>query len=232
MSVSGDAYILDPWTGSVTKAAACCQNETGMEITLSIAPNDSLILMVLPEGKITVPTEPKKNMVCEKAITLKNWNLQAESWTEGKSALDTAKDVVRTVEMEDPIPWTQISGLENTSGVGYYRTSIELEAGWEEGAGAYLAAENVEDCYQLKINGMDVPSNQVEPVVDIGRYLKKGVNTIEVAVSSTLLNACIQYGRDHDLLKDNVHEQTGDLHFVECGMWGPVKLIPYTWNQP
>ena len=231
LGVVGDAYILDPWTGSVIKAEPCCQDENSMMVTLEIAPNDARILMIVPSCKNHVIAEPKKQMQYEKAVSVKNWTLEVESWTEGKNALDTAKDIVKKITLEDPIPWTQIQGMENISGVGYYRTQIELEEGWEDGVGAYLGAMNIEDCYNLKVNGAEVPANQVEPLVDIGRYLNKGVNIIEVAVSSTLLNACIQYDREHGLLKDHAMEQAGKIHFVECGMWGPVTLIPYTWSE-
>ena len=221
LAAEGTPYILDPWTGEILRPAEV----SGSTVTLSIAPNDSLVVAVDRSGA-DIPARRQPVLLMEQAVPVKGWTVDIETWTEGSSPFDTKKEIVRTEQMEDPIPWTQLDGMDKTSGVGYYKAEIE----WDKShMGAILTAANIEDCYSVKVNGTFVPSSQTAACADLGDLLVPGKNTLEIAVSSTLLNACTLYGQEHGIPVGRAEIQ-GTAHYADCGLWGPVMLIPYEMN--
>ncbi|PWM99062.1 MAG: hypothetical protein DBX37_05520 [Massilioclostridium sp.] len=148
-------------------------------------------------------------------MELSSWNLSVESWSKGDTPTDTKKTTIDVGTVDGLKPWTEISGLENVSGIGTYTTSFNLEQGWEEGIGAIISLGDVVDSYQIYVNGTQVPVSQIDTTIDIGKYLKSGENTITVEVASTLLNAVL------------VANPTDTRKPDEYGMMGPVVLTPY-----
>lgn len=151
--------------------------------------------------------------------TLSNWYLEVEDWQPGASATETDK-VLHAFNLTALVPWSEISGIENASGIGRYTTSVELSGRWTGGCGAYLDLGNVFDTFQLTINGRTVPLTDQSvsvSVVDVGDYLKPGVNTIQVTVATTLNNR-LSVARPDPYASQAIQDY---------GLIGPVKLIPY-----
>lgn len=223
LNTCGTPFVLDPWTGNISKAKVISKNENGILINLEIAANDSTIVMMLnADDKKLKEIETSKVLECEKTIQkeksfeLKNWTLDVESWTEGKSPVETNKEIVKHIALEKPVFWTKIDGLKSVSGVGYYKTEFDFEGA----DGAYLSVSEIEDSYILKVNGNKVNANQLSPTNDIGKYLKCGKNTLEIEVYSTILNAAIKYERDNNI------SDKGE--YKDYGINGEVMIIPYT----
>ncbi len=213
----GKAYLLDPWTASVTSPKVIkSDDKTSVEIEL--APNDSVMLVIAKEpcsqleNILKAPKEPDY----DNSFEIKDWTLEVESWTEGKTAVEINKEIVEKTTLDTPIFFTKLEGLKSVSGIGVYTAEFDFNL---ENCGAYISAEKIEDCYKIEVNGADVPANQVEPLVDIGEHLKKGKNTVKFTVYSTLLNAVINYCNKHGI------ENKG--RFEDYGLEGPVKIIPY-----
>lgn len=222
LHTDGVPYILDPWTGTISEADIVVRDKNCVSVKLDLAPNDSLIVIsVSPtDGSSCIHAEPRRIVAYENAFELQNWTLTVESWTAGDTPLETQKEMVKTAALREPIFFTELEGLESVSGVGCYCTDFDLEKGWEEGCGAYLQIREIEDCYTVEVNGIQIPANQIDPCIDVGCYLKQGKNTLRISVYSTLLNAAIAYCEEH-----------GISHSGRCkayGMNGPVKVIPYT----
>jgi len=220
LNCEGTPYLLDPWTGAVRRAAfeRTRSGGDGMKLTLELAANDSLIVPVRRSGDIGVPeVEPDREMAEADCFVLRDWMLTVESWTPGDSPIHTAKKEFDPYALETPVPRTQIEELETVSGEGIYRCEFDLENGYDEGWGAVVSAVSVCDCYRVKINGTEVPANQVDPVIDIGRYVRKGRNTLEIAVYSTLLNAAIAYTGWSGIKPP----------FQSSGLTVPVIITPY-----
>lgn len=59
--------------------------------------------------------------------------------------------------------------------------------------------------------------DQINPVVDVGPWLKRGDNTIEVEVATTLANR----------LRVSDPDVYGGLARQQYGLTGPVRLVPY-----
>ncbi|GAB3464591.1 glycosyl hydrolase [Streptomonospora sediminis] len=148
---------------------------------------------------------------------LTRWRLEVEDWRPGGSATETE---VRTheLDLDGLAPWTELDGLADVSGIGRYTATVELGKGWTGGHGAYLDLGRVTDLFRVSVNGKDLPpADQLDPVVDLGDRLHSGTNTIEVEVSTTLINRMRAFRPD----------VYGDAARQECGLLGPVRLLPY-----
>ncbi|MFF9455700.1 glycosyl hydrolase [Streptomyces flaveolus] len=150
-------------------------------------------------------------------MALTRWTLTAEDWTPGATASSTTR-TLRTVELDGLKPWPEIPELTDASGVGRYRTTVKLGAAWTGGHGARLELGEVFDTYRVTVNGRALPpADQLTPVVDVGPYLRRGTNTIEVEVATSLLNR----------LRVANAPVFGVAKRQNYGLVGPVRLVPY-----
>ncbi|MFI2413655.1 glycosyl hydrolase [Streptomyces sp. NPDC018947] len=150
-------------------------------------------------------------------MALTRWTLTAEDWTPGSTPSSTVR-TRRTVELDGLRPWPEIPELADASGVGRYRTTVRLGAAWSGGHGARLELGEVYDTYRVTVNGRALPpADQLTPVVDVGPYLRRGTNTIEVEVATSLLNR----------LRVSNPPVFGLAKRQNYGLVGPVRLVPY-----
>jgi hypothetical protein len=162
-------------------------------------------------------------------VTPAAWTLDVESWGKPATGIDTAKTALPPVNLETDgegkLPsWRDIASpvdLRDVSGLGTYRTTVDLGADWDTGLGAYLDLGRNFQTYSLVVNGTAVDGeNQVDTsAIDLGSYLRPGVNEIVVRVSTTLRNAIIS----------QAPEQAGGTGTARqaYGLTGPVTLTPY-----
>lgn len=149
-------------------------------------------------------------------IPLTAWSLEVEDWQPGATPTETIKPV-RRLSLSALAPWPSIPGLADVSGVGRYRTTVELGR-WEPGLGAYLELGEVFDTYRVWINGTPLPPADVlDTVVDAGPWLRSGRNTIEVEIATTLNNR----------LRVTDPAVFGIAARQAYGLIGPVRLVPY-----
>ncbi|MCL8249985.1 Ig-like domain repeat protein [Aeromicrobium fastidiosum] len=131
-------------------------------------------------------------------LTDVSWNLVAEKWenanTFGATGAEGAaqKKTEVAVTLEGLKSWPDIPELAKASGVGTYKTTVEIGDAWVQGSSAELSLGQVVDTFTLKVNGRKVPINQLSAKADIGAYLQKGANEIEVRVATTLNNQLAQ----------------------------------------
>jgi hypothetical protein len=150
-------------------------------------------------------------------IDLTRWDLAVEDWQPGKDATSTVKPV-RRVRLDALAPWSQVPGLEDVSGVGVYTTTVDLGKDWTPEDGAVLELGEVNDTFRVRVNGKRLPAADVlDTTVDLGSRLRKGRNTIEVEVASTLLNR----------LRTVTPAVYGSSPRQAYGLVGPVRLVPY-----
>ncbi|CAL9655527.1 hypothetical protein SUDANB145_06760 [Streptomyces sp. enrichment culture] len=150
-------------------------------------------------------------------ITPASWRLEVEDRLPGSSA--TRTDLVRrTVALDTLLPWSQIPGLADSAGVGRYRTTVTLPAGWDASHGARLELGQVSDTVRVTVNGTRTPPvDRLHPVADIGPYLRRGRNVIEVEVATPLINR----------LRVARPDVFGTTARQDHGLVGPVRLVPY-----
>lgn len=151
-------------------------------------------------------------------VDLTGWDLEVEDWQPGNSATETVRPV-RRKRLDGLAPWSEVSGLEDVSGVGRYRTEVDLGKDWKKPVdGARLELGEVTDTFRVTVNGEALPACDVlDTTVDLGHRLKPGRNVIEVEVTSTLLNR----------LRTVTPDVYGVANRAEYGLLGPVRLVPY-----
>jgi hypothetical protein len=148
--------------------------------------------------------------------TLTSWSLEVEDWQPGDSPSTTRKVTTRH-DLTALVPWLEVPGLEDVSGIGRYSTDVEWD-GTRDAAGAYLDLGSVLGSFRVRVNGEQVPgTNPLDTLVDLGSVLRRGRNTIEVEVASTLLNR----------LRTAQPVVFGSSARQKYGLIGPVTLRPY-----
>lgn len=118
-----------------------------------------------------------------------SWTLSVEDWSPayvnetGSKSSFTAKDTLPIIKLNTLKSWADIAALESASGIGTYRTTVELYLGngtakGGESMGVLLAVGKVGGSHGLKINNIAVDGVElVSPgPLDITSYLRNGVN--------------------------------------------------------
>ena len=150
-------------------------------------------------------------------IPLTTWQLEVDDWQPG--ATETRTDVVHhSLTLDALTPWSAIPELQDVSGIGTYTAAVDLADSWTGGFGATLHLGAVTDTCQVTVNGTRLdPVDQIGLVTDVGPYLRRGRNTIEVQVATPLENRL----RVSD---PAVYAAAGRGAY---GLLGPVQLVPY-----
>ncbi|MFI0515012.1 glycosyl hydrolase [Streptomyces sp. WSLK1-5] len=145
------------------------------------------------------------------------WELDVEDWYPGADATRTDR-VRRSLTLDTLRPWSQIPELADSAGVGRYRTTVTLPADWTPAHGAELELGQVSDTFRVSVNGRRLPAaDRLHPVVDLGPYLRRGDNTIEIEVATPLINR----------LRVEQPSVFGGVARQDHGLAGPVRLVPY-----
>lgn len=153
-----------------------------------------------------------ENVEVPENIPLKKWKLVVEDWNEGERKIieedrglgyvtrevyyDTKKDRI-TVGETELVSWKDIPAVgPAVSGIGHYTTTIKLPESWNEDDGARLkigsSNGNIAVVYVNDQKAGPVDFNNSS--LDITSFLKSGVNTILIEISSSLNNRMMQRG--------------------------------------
>lgn len=148
-------------------------------------------------------------------IELADWDVIVEDWQPGPSATETTI-VEHRFSVTALLPWPSISEIKEASGTATYRTTVVIDSTWNGGTGAYLDLGPVFHTMRVRLNGAALPvPDPRRPVLDLRGFLIVGSNTIEVEVSTTLLNRIRALTPASRPVAQNY------------GLIGPVRLIPY-----
>ncbi|MDN7122418.1 alpha-L-rhamnosidase [Nocardioides sp. ChNu-153] len=218
---------LQPGQSTVVVLAAPARSERPVSVVATTAEAVSgderrIVVRSSTAGRHTVTLAGGRTKVTTIAsvrapLTLGTWDLEVEDWTPGRTATTTTRTTRRT-RVEGLRPWSQIPGLEDVSGIGRYSVTIDLGQQWPTGTGALLELGAVEDTFRVSVNGQALPPcDPLVTTVDLGRRLRRGRNTIQVEVASTLLNR----------LRTVTPEVYGVATRQNYGLLGPVRLVPY-----
>lgn len=171
------------------------------------------------------------------AFSLSNWTLVAEHWEHPDNLTDINTLAVKhntTHQLGALVSWTEIDGLTNTSGIGYYSTELTWPPDGTAGdVGAFVALSEILHVARVFINGEEVaPLDPRNPRRDITTYLISGTNQMEIVVASTMWNYLRSFWDDlrsggdlsvaTQFYGSNLPPQTDN------GLVGTVEIIPYT----
>jgi hypothetical protein len=246
---TGAPHRYDPWTGSAEPVADATTAHGRTAVAVRLAPGDATVVALLPgtatgasvsggellsrkgtlalrataAGTYTTKLATGRTVrttisAVPAAQTLSSWTLKVEDWKPGATATETEK-TVHTVALDALVPWTEIPGLEDVSGIGTYTTTVDLPKTWSAANGAFLDLGGNFDTARVIVNGHRLdPVDLLDPVVDLAGVLSPGSNTVTVEVATTLLNR----------LRVARPTLFGSKSRQQYGLLGPVTLTPYT----
>lgn len=154
------------------------------------------------------------------------WNLTIQDWQPGPDPKTNYSSVItyHHLILDKLIPWYNISGLQDTSGIGTYTTKFT----WlprNTTAGAVLNLGPVLNTIRLWVNERWTgPVDVTDAEVDIGEYLVRGVNSVKIETSSTLRNRLLQVNISQSWEQSQYAASYGGQPY---GLVAPVTLIPY-----
>jgi hypothetical protein len=146
-----------------------------------------------------------------------SWNLHVAGY------VPTGTDV-HDLQLAQLADWRTIPEIRDSSGIGTYTTQVTLPSSWVSGGrGAYLELGQVEGGVQVRVNGRRVtPASVPTPRIDVGPFLRSGVNSIEVELTTTLKNRLVSLAAEPGFRRFATRPQTQPY-----GLLGPVRLVPY-----
>ncbi|PYH34346.1 uncharacterized protein BO87DRAFT_308478 [Aspergillus neoniger CBS 115656] len=173
------------------------------------------------------------------AFTLGNWTLIVESWTAPSEFYNVESRPTRTnhtFALPNILPWNQVStSLTNVSGIGYYSTTFDWPPEATNGtvSGAIIDLGPIVHTARVTINGHVLPPGEITWAKwDIGQFIRRGRNSVEVVVSTTLGNVLRTYW--DELETSGQHASTvvpSPPDEADYGLIAPVKIIPYREDQ-
>lgn len=154
------------------------------------------------------------------------WNLTVQDWQPGPDSTTnyTSMFTYHHVILDRLIPWYNISGLQNTSGIGIYITQFSWLPS-NATAGAFLDLGPVLNTVRLWVNEQWTgPIDVTDAVVDVGPYLVQGLNNLKIETASTLRNRLLQVNVTQSWEQSQYAVSYGGQPY---GLVAPVRLIPY-----
>ncbi|KAK7029400.1 hypothetical protein VNI00_014654 [Paramarasmius palmivorus] len=161
---------------------------------------------------------------------LSGWQLNITKWTppEDLSQIPSVLVAEPPINLTELVPWDQLEGHENTSGVGTYVTVFDWNHAVDGDVGVQLDLGSVTHTLKAWLNGVELTTaDPTRPIVDISSLVAEGSNTLRVDVASTLVNVVnsvpevVSLGQ---LRTDTVGVPPENQHY---GLITPVRLIPY-----
>ena len=244
IAATGAPMLYDAWTGEITPITVFTETKTSITIPLTIAGNQTVVIGIkhgkavgactaaAPPNAVSVSavsasTYSVKSTTGLAPITLGPWNLTIEAWSPPADLYAFNGSTVKTntsYTLDTLVPWRHIpnTNLTNVSGRGYYTTTLLWPpAGKGNVAGAIIDLGSIVHFARVYVNGALVPP--LDPVLaraDIGAYLKKGTNKVEIVVATTLINVISPFW-------DEQRTSGGGPTFYGIGYLGPSPIQDY-----
>ncbi|KAL7809597.1 hypothetical protein V8C26DRAFT_438328 [Trichoderma gracile] len=160
-------------------------------------------------------------------LELGPWNVTIQDWLPNPDKFHnyTSTYQYHTLKLDNLVPWYNITGLENTSGIGTYTTRFAWRP---QGAvnGALLDLGPVFNTVRLWINSeWTGPIDVTDAIVDITPHLNRGVNDVKIEVTSTLRNRLLQVNVTQSWEQSQYADSYGGQPY---GLAAPIRLIPFT----
>ncbi len=149
------------------------------------------------------------------------WNLHVDEMGPNGT---TPHDLV----LNQLLDWRSISAIAHASGVGAYRTTLEVPGGWlASDRGAYLELGATFGSMQASLNGALVaPDIRQSRRFDVSHLLRAGANQLQVVIATTLANELLYQIQNGDP-SAAASGSPATVKPQTYGLLGPVLLIPY-----
>lgn len=203
-------------------------------VKIQLKPGESLVLKTAENPDKSIPKWKYVEKTDSPIILSQPWQL---SFKEGGPELPKSRNL-KNLE-----PWTNFSedpATQSFSGTGVYTTTLNLN---KKDADDYLLKfDKLYESAKVIVNGQDAGIVWSIPFeINIGKYLKKGKNTIQIEVCNLMANR-IRYMDQNKIQWRNYHE----INFVNIdykafdasnwkvqpsGLDGQIQLIPLHYSK-
>ena len=230
---AASAMIFNPMTGESGKALIRSEKDGCASILLQLEPGESLLIKTFP---VDIDAEGWNYVASkgEPVVLNTGWSIRfPESDPEIKGVKYIGK----------PADWTtlKIEGVKVNFGTAHYSTAIEL-ADPQRADDWILDLGDVRESARVFVNRQEVGRVWAVPFrINIGKYLKPGINILDVYVTNLQSNRIADYDRrgiEWKIFKDaNISTLGGPADFSNwqtdpSGLCSEVKLIPVTHRLP
>ena len=214
----------NPVTGEINADIPYEQKSHRTEVTLTLAPNESVFIVYPAEEDYKETSEKgrkeKKDSVKEPSET----GLEATEYT----VTFTANG--KTIQRQELFDWSKEEDeqIRYYSGTAVYKTTFRWKSKVKEGQQVYLNLGKVCDLATVRVNGIDCGTIWTAPYrADITAALKKGVNELEIEVTNTWANAL--KGADEgkapfDGIWTNAKYRRAENALLPAGLLGPLNF--------
>lgn len=215
---AGEARLLDLWNGTSHRLEATADGDR-VRVAVDLAPGETTVVF-LGQG---AGLDAREGGPALRRATPRRWSRQLGPWDlEVDEWLPAGHREHRLSELS-LADWRQLPDLADGSGVGVYRTSFELEPGWDEGvAGVLLDLGQVEGTVRVTVNGQ-VASGDCVPQrpFEVQGLLREGANELEIELATTLGNRVTAdaAGEEGERAKRLAARES-----LASGLLGPVTL--------
>jgi len=221
--------IFDPLTGNFGMAQTRPNTAGGTDVRLQMAPGQSLLLKTFPD-MVQADKWPYYKAADNSIAINKGWKL---SFTQSEPA------IADTFNIDSIIPWTELplDTAKVNFGTGRYTVtfSIDNPSAADEWM---LDLGDVRESARIYVNGHEAGTAWSVPFrLNIGKYLKKGNNTLTIDVTNLQANRIADYERRgirwRKFKDTNINSVTGAKTFnfgewdtVASGLNSKVTLTP------
>ncbi len=229
MRISGKKPELwNPMTGEINSDVSFTQRSNGRtDITLSLAPNESVFIVLKEDAPVTPQEEAKQDVVYEvRTANVFKTPLQTSDFNITFAA--NGKLLKRNTLFD----WSKETddAIKYYSGTAVYKTTFT----WKESQAkrVFLTLGEVNNVATVRVNGQDCGTVWTAPYqVEITGVVKKGSNQLEIEVTNTWANAL--KGSDEgkapfEGIWTNGNYRMQESVLLPAGLLGPLELAEET----
>jgi len=229
---AASAMIFDPMRGTSGRAQIRQASDGCAEIRLQLLPGESLLIKTFPED-ISAPEWKYTASEGEKIPIDKAWNI---SFPESTPAIEG------NFFTDKPMDWTLLK--DERAKVNHATALYSSAIAMDDPAAAddwILDLGDVRESARVYINGEEIATLWAAPFrLNIGEYLKPGINLLDVYVTNLQSNLIADYDRrgiEWRIFKDANISTLGSKDFGEwktdpSGLCSEVNLIPVYYDLP
>lgn len=228
---SKTVVFFNPVNGEIGKAITK-QVDGKTKVRIQLKSGESLIMQTFNTA-INCPKWPYVIETGKPFVLNNNWKIYFKESTPA---------IADTFTIPKLVPWTDLnlSEAQVNMGVGVYSTTFTVNN--DKGEDWILDLGDVRETARVKLNGYDVGTLWSVPYeLSVGKHLKNGLNTIEIAVSSLPANRIAQMDREGlewrifkeinmvDIKYSN--QLYNNWSVMPAGLNSEVKLIPINFSK-
>ena len=214
----------NPVTGEIMTNLSYEQKNSRTEITLTLAPNES-VFIVYPVEDVQKGNDGEK-------IWKKSSSVKESVETDLEAAEYTLTFVAngKTIQRKELFDWSKEEDeqIRYYSGTVIYKTTVRWKSKQKEDRQIYLNLGKVHDLATVRVNGIDCGTIWTAPYrADITAAIKKGVNELEIEVTNTWVNAL--KGADEGKapfngIWTNAKYRRAENTLLPAGLLGPLQF--------